>query len=428
MSITNDLAELVSAKIISDETAQQISDYYSVKNAVPVNKNRQLLIFGIAGAILVGIGLMFIVANQWEKFPNSVKTFLAFSLLIVPQLMCIYILIKKEEKIIWKESLALTLFFAVGANISLVAQIYQITGETSSFILTWMILTLPLVYILNASSVSLAYFIGIVSYNMAVRFDPTQESAKLIYWVLFALPLPYYFSQFKKSPDYPLFVLHHWVIPFILIQTLVSVGDDRKELLSVAYFALFGVFYLIGNLSYFRNRNLIRNGYRVFGVGGTIVSLLVMSYESNWISITGSKLTWSKLFICHEFYAIFILFTLASVLLYRQNINKALKDWKFPEYIFLIYILIFILGIAGFQAFIIVNLLVLGWGLLLIRQGSKKDLLGLMNLGMMVIALLVFCRSFDSGLTFVVKGILFMLVGIGFFMTNWLMLSKRQKK
>ena len=65
-------------------------------------------------------------------------------------------------------------------------------------------------------------------------------------------------------------------------------------------------------------------------------------------------------------------------------------------------------------------------GLVMLREGSRHSQLGMLNLGMLVIALLVICRSFDTDLTFVVKGILFVLVGIGFFAANWLMIKKRK--
>ena len=64
MSIQKDLPELVSANIISQDTAQQITDFY--KRKLETAPNRQLFIFGILGALLVGIGVMFIVANQWD--------------------------------------------------------------------------------------------------------------------------------------------------------------------------------------------------------------------------------------------------------------------------------------------------------------------------------------------------------------------------
>jgi len=428
MSIIKDLSELVSANIISNDTAQKISDYYSNKKTTSSNGSRQLLIFGISGALLVGIGLMFIIANQWDRLPDSIKTLCAFTILIVPQLLCIYAILKKEEKIVWRESMALLLFFAVGANISLISQIYHINGEASSFILTWMLLTVPMIYILNSSTVSLAYFIGIVSYSFAVKFDATDSSGKYIYWLLFTLPLPHYFQLFKKSPDSPLLILHHWMIPYVLTQTLGSIEHNVKGLMSLAYIFMFGVFYLIGNFSYFSERSLIKNGYRIFGFGGTVIALLVMSFESNWKSVHESHYILNSLIISPEFIVNILLLGLVLFLLFRQNKDRPLTDWKIFETTFLLYLMIFILGLFSFPAYILVNILVFGLGLAVIRDGSRQGLIGLLNLGMIIIALLVVCRSFDTGLTFVVKGILFMLVGIGFFVINWLMIRKKERK
>ncbi len=96
MSILKDLDELVSADIISENTAQKISYYYKSKRSS--STNRQLLIFGIVGALLVGIGVMFIVANQWDELSTAVKTSFAFYLLVLPQLLAGYVLLKKENK------------------------------------------------------------------------------------------------------------------------------------------------------------------------------------------------------------------------------------------------------------------------------------------------------------------------------------------
>ena len=86
MSLLKDLPELVSANIINGETAQRITEYYKRKQAS--SPNRQLLIFGILGALLVGTGLMFIVANQWEELPLAVQTTCTFLLLLIPQTLC----------------------------------------------------------------------------------------------------------------------------------------------------------------------------------------------------------------------------------------------------------------------------------------------------------------------------------------------------
>jgi hypothetical protein len=74
-----------------------------------------------------------------------------------------------------------------------------------------------------------------------------------------------------------------------------------------------------------------------------------------------------------------------------------------------------------------VNLSILIMGAILIRDGSKKNNLGTMNGGMILITMLLVCRSFDIDLTSLIKGILFVAVGTGFFIANWWMLKKRKE-
>ena len=134
----------------------------------------------------------------------------------------------------------------------------------------------------------------------------------------------------------------------------------------------------------------------------------------------------SNLLIAPEFIAITILFIAACLLLFQQVKVMKLTKWNLNNIVFLLFLFIFILGKQDVQlAVILVNLLVFALGILMLRTGSKKSHLGVINTGMLVIALLVVCRSFDSDLTFVLKGTLFVLVGIGFFVANWLMIKKR---
>jgi len=428
MSILTDLHELVDAQVISGETAQQIAGYYRKKqDRLPSAKNKQLLLFGILGALLVGIGLMFIIANQWEEFPRSIKTVCAFLLLIIPQLLCLYAMVKKPDKVVWRESTALILFFAVGASISLVSQIYHINGEASTFILTWMLLVAPLIYILNSSAVSLAYLFGMMSYSFSVRFDVSFPWSEQLYWMLLLVPMPRYLQLLKTYQEAPLFVLHNWAIPAVLTLTIGTISHNFGVLMVPLYFTLFGIFYQIGNQSYFSRRGPEMNGYRVIGIAGTIVTLVVMSFKSNWEKLMEKHFEMDQLVNSPEFLVNMVLIALALFMLYRETRKRRVSELKLMELSWLIFLPIFVLGCFSTLAVILVNLLVLVVGIWLIREGARISNLGLLNAGMVVITSLLICRSFDIDLTYVVKGVLFVVVGSGFFVSNWWILKKRKE-
>ena len=73
-----------------------------------------------------------------------------------------------------------------------------------------------------------------------------------------------------------------------------------------------------------------------------------------------------------------------------------------------------------------INIVIFSIGVLTIIQGAQKNHLGILNYGLLIISVLVICRFFDTDLTFVVRGVLFVLVGLGFFGANYWMLQKRR--
>jgi hypothetical protein len=64
------------------------------------------------------------------------------------------------------------------------------------------------------------------------------------------------------------------------------------------------------------------------------------------------------------------------------------------------------------------TLLLLIVGIATIAEGVRRQNLGTVNLGMLVVALLVVVRFFDSGFGFILRGFAFILVGIGFLVAN----------
>ena len=65
INMQRNLNELVAANIISQEIADKIQDYYNHKKGLSVN--RLFVIFGILGGILIGLGIILIIAHNWDN-------------------------------------------------------------------------------------------------------------------------------------------------------------------------------------------------------------------------------------------------------------------------------------------------------------------------------------------------------------------------
>lgn len=424
MSLLKDIQELVKQDLISDNQAEDIRTYYQKKNSQ--SGNRLFTIFGVLGAILVGLGIILIVAHNWDELSRLTKTIFAFIPLITGQVLCGFALIKKRENQTWKEGSSAFLFFAVGASISLVSQIYHIQGELSSFLFTWILLCLPLIYVMKSSINSLFCIIGITTYACELAYWNHPESSAYLYWLLILAILPHYYHLYKNRPESNFMVFHNWLLALSMVICLGTLSDKHGEFMFIAYFSLFACLYLLGNVRFFSQQKLLNNAYKFLGTLGTIILLLVLSFDWFWEDLRNKPYLFKEIIVSPEFMASTILTVLAVLILLLQQKNKKLLSVKPMSLIFILFIYAFLTGLSSSISVLLINLYVFVIGILTIREGARKDHLGILNFGLLIITALVTCRFFDENLSFVIRGILFVSVGVGFFVTNFVMLKKRK--
>ncbi|MCC5912908.1 MAG: DUF2157 domain-containing protein [Balneolaceae bacterium] len=423
MSIRKELPELVNAEVISQETADRISSYYNKKSEQ--SGNRLFLVFGILGALLVGLGIILIMAHNWDELSRPVKTGVAFLPLITGQLLCGYVFLKKPESIPWRESSSLFLFLSVGASIALMGQIYNIPGSLGPFLLTWMVLCLPLIYVMKSSITSLFYIAGITWYATETGFWSSPSEQATLYWILLAGALPYYVMLAKNHPQSNFTGFHHWVVPFSVIISLGTLAGSATELMLISYVSLFGFFYLLGNSSYFKGQKLKRNGYKVTGALGTVGMLVALSFSGFWDHLNQTNLVFNELIAAPELFSALINTSLAGWLFTAQQKGRPLSEIKPLSTVFILFIALFLYGLILPGAVVFINLMVVVIGILMVLDGAKQNRLGLLNFGMVVLSALIICRFFDIQFSFVVRGFLFVLAGAGFIAVNYWMLKKR---
>ena len=97
------------------------------------------------------------------------------------------------------------------------------------------------------------------------------------------------------------------------------------------------------------------------------------------------------------------------------------------EYVFVPFAIIFALGWSSSLAAVLINLLVFAIGLLTVVEGGRKEHLGILNYGLLIIAALAACRFFDQDISFLWRGLIFLLIGVSFFGANYWIIRKRAK-
>ncbi len=424
MHLRKEVSELLAAGVVDQETAERIEQYYQSKSTP--SQNKLVIIFGIIGALLVGLGVVLIVTYNWHNLSRLQKNIVAFLPMILGQLVCGYVLWKQKDSITWREGSATFLILAISGCLSLINLIYNIAGSMESFLLVWVLLTLPVAYVMRSSFASLFYIIGITWYGCEAAYWGYSDSEDYLYWGLLLLILPFYIIRWKQGMERYFLIAHHWLLPLSVIICLGTLADEHEEFLFVAYMSLFGFLYLLGHSTWLENEKLRHNGYKVLGAIGTVTLLLIMSFDGFWQEMRERELNTGQWPMSPEGLAAIVLTAGALFMLWRNKGQSSGSPLKPAETVFLVFIVIFITGLYSPVAPILINMVILMLSLLTIREGVKANHFGILNYGLLIITLLIFCRFFDSDIHAIFKGLLFVAVGFAFFIANYLM--ARQKK
>ena len=423
--ILNELRHLLHAQVISEETAQRIKDYY--KGQPAQSSNRVFIVFGILGSLLIGLGLVLILAHNWDNLSKIAKLAIGFFPLLAAQVLAGFVLAKRRDEVAWREGAGTFLFFAIAISISIVSQVYNIEGDLAGFLFIWMCLALPIAYVLRSSVASMLLILGITWHACEAGYFNYPNTNANEYWILLLLILPFYYFEFiRKNVRNNFFHFHSWLIVLSLTTCLGVFVEERGEFMMIAYMSMFSGFVLMGQFPLFASRTILGNAYLVCGSLGVIILLLTLSFRWYWDEVPDVNI--GNLLIQQEI-IVSILLTIISIgLLLKLRQIKEFKELNSKSYAFLVVILLYFVGSGSpMLAQVLVNVVILLVAVHTIQDGAQQNHLGILNYGLVIISVLICCRFFDTNFSFVIRGLLFIVIGAGFFIANYYMLQKRKR-
>jgi uncharacterized membrane protein len=419
--IIQDLDKMLEDRIIDEEIAGRIRQFYLDQEGD--HRNRQYVVFGILGALLIGLGIILIIAHNWDQFGRMTKTLIGFAPLVLAQILVLYTLAQQRESQTWRESTATLLVFGMGATLSLISQIYHIPGSMASFMLTWSLLILTVVYLLPSTMTAVLYLSGITWYGAETGYGSGGGNS-LYYWLLILPLLPYYFHQLRNRQDSNFTYLLNWMLPLSVLINLGTIALENPEWLFVTYLMLFGLYYLTGKYTPAFNDSLQNNGYRTLGSVGMVVMLVILSFHWIWKELAEETLVFQSV----EFFITLLLCLLLIALIIRLvKPGENLADTDPSPFIPVLFFALFIAGrSAPVIAVVLINLTLFLLALYTIRRAMQMQHLGLLNYGLVMITALIICRFFDTNISFILRGLLFVMIGTGFFIANHRLIKSNQ--
>ncbi|MCF7850014.1 MAG: DUF2157 domain-containing protein, partial [Kiritimatiellales bacterium] len=166
--------------VLDSAAAERLHCYYE-EQTVPVSGTSwALTAFSILGALLIGAGIILLFAHNWDMLTRETRVILSFSPLLIGSLLSLAALLAGGKTAL-RESAGLFHAIAIGGSTALVGQTYHLPSDTPMFLLTWALLTLPLVFLLSSTGAFFIYLALISSWS-AVAQDTYGQAAA--FWVL----------------------------------------------------------------------------------------------------------------------------------------------------------------------------------------------------------------------------------------------------
>lgn len=431
---------------ITNQTAQEMLQYYENEVvAIPAMQKSSInwgyIIMGILGAVLIGSGIILIFAHNWDNFSRATKTVLCFLPLVIAQIIYGYAFFKKSDSVAWTESAAVFLMLMLASCMALISQTYNLPGTMEDFLFVWSLLTIPLLYLSNATLVCVLYLCIISTWTLGAG----TYGESIWYWGLLLAALPHLWKNLQvlqkgfAAKDFVGFgdrvranVLG-WTLVISFIIAIHNVFENRIELNWLVGDAIvFAFLYVLGKQLFGEERSMWLRPFQTAAIAGIFVLSMVLTFK--WY--TGS-INFEEWFAGVKYPPFATWINFAVLLLALVTIVAlTIRFWKqgkqvnylivgFPT--FVLFSIFIAINIGDFWARMLLNLYIFVWGLYYVNEGIKHHLVALVNAGTFFLATLLIVRFFDSDLDFLWKGIAFVVIGIGFLSANYLLTKRLQR-
>jgi len=440
--LEEELPSWVGEGIVTGEGAKTLLSRYESEKS---SQRSSGMAFSLLGFALVGLGIISLLAYNWDTLGHLERTLLAIALLVGAQAFAFWVKRYKSNDIALLEGSGILWFLMMGASLAIIGQTYHLGGTVFDFLSVWLLLSFGIAWLLPSSG---AAFLQIILW-MVVWISHRSDLSALLEmntdsfistWLLLGIVLcwiGFYVRQLKRAKNANATLLLSWGLAIslflVFIVEIMTQTHNMPHLYNtVNYFALFfALYYMAGMLYLSHGEKTWQHPFERIGkFGALLLFLLHVSFRS-WRFMDGSAS------MIHEPSQMGWLAISLSVLFVAFLVLVVRKVKRVPAEVLVILtpVIFFIdtllqsnheVSIWASMLFINASLL-LGSSWMIVR-GAKEGSLGLINQGMILIALTIWIHFMDAKFDLVAKGVAFIVTGVLFLVINAFVRRKLRAK
>lgn len=410
--LREEAAKWVDKEYITHAQAEKILAEYPEKQILPMTFQRT---FSALGAILIAIGVLLVLAHNWDALSRGIRLTSVISLLLLSQgatLATMHI----ERFARYRESMALVLSLMVGASLILMGQTFYLGIDTSWLFGVWMVLVLPIALLTETVLPVFVY---------AALFFVWLTQAYDAWYIWFSWPLLLVLVPFQRKLEANETRGFHALTWMIVIGLVVAFlvccrpyfGDFAVQIMALFFYRMSALGIELDKTDEFWNKPLFS-----LGLTGSLFCMFLLTFYNLWHRSTDVAFGAPVIVLVG-------MFALAMISIW-QNSRRTRGDLlaRFSSLavpVIGITSLLWMVGLPDWVAVGIMNGYLIIIGLYLMVRGYVRQQVSVFNIGMLLITALIVARLFDVDMNFLVRGVLYIVLGIVFFGVNYRM--RKQK-
>jgi uncharacterized membrane protein len=414
--------------LISEDQAQTLLKRYPE----PAASNLGLILFAGFGALIIGLGIILLLAYNWQAIPRGIKLAIILGSIAAAHGTGLTLIQKQRPAL--GEAICLLGTMLFGAGIWLIAQVYHIDEHYPNGLLIWSLGAMALAWTLPSLSHATLAAVLVTTWCGMEAFDfhrPMHAGPLLLAgWIgLLALKQK---SRFLLSISIPALFLSTL---FVLVGTPgyshAHGGLIISGLLNFGI-ALVALSYLFPRFRFFESATPILGFYgRLIALG--ILYLLTFPHVADDLL----RSSWATAALPIKLY--YIVFLALSIALWlriatdvriRFSERPPFDQWIYPFTAVVVALYAF-LPTADWDGWVVAipfNLALLALIIALMTRGCRQGLLGSTVAGALLLLLLTFSRYFDLFGSLLVRGLLFILIGVAIFIQGLVYHRAKRRK
>ncbi len=185
MKISKKLIEWQQENLIDSATVEKINEYES-RTSKPI----ALWAIGGLGVFTVIVGIVSVIASNWQQTPASLKLFAALFICLCVAITLYRVACRDDDSIkkYWVQELLVIFYYGfVLAAMALIGQSYQLDGGVNTLFLAWTLATIPLVLLGRGKFLATLWILGIgITYFLNIE---------VLYYALEKITLSEFYSN-----------------------------------------------------------------------------------------------------------------------------------------------------------------------------------------------------------------------------------------